>query len=105
MLINKKEDTSNNNMYRNSAFIVNVHLTVVNRIACNRTWVRAPVLVGFVLPDMCNVLKLVVFPFVLFWPLCCLSVFDLRIIITLGIFKLFLRHIKDYKIGICCFSA
>ena len=72
MLINKTEDTSNNNMYRNSAFIVNVHLTVVNRIACNRTWVRAPVLVGFVLPDMCNVLKLVVFPFVLFWPLCCL---------------------------------
>jgi len=52
MLINIKEDTSNNQKYRNRAFIVNARLTVVDRIACGRSWVRTPVLVGFVLLDL-----------------------------------------------------
>jgi hypothetical protein len=71
------------------------------------------VLVGFVLLDlyfMCMFCKsLFVFLSFFFWPLCCLSFFDLRILITpFDIFKLFLRKIKakrdyglDIEIWIC----
>ena len=46
MLINIKE------IHITIKSIVNVHLTVVDRIACGRLWVPAPILVGYVLLDL-----------------------------------------------------